>query len=44
MRVHPSSILNLDKIITIERNRIIFDGVNIPVSDRYRGFLEVLEQ
>jgi len=37
MRVHRSFIVNLDKVHTIERNRIIFDkDVYIPVSDRYK--------
>ena len=36
MRVHRSYIVNLNKIITIERNRIVFDKVYIPVSDQYK--------
>lgn len=37
MRVHRSYIINLDKITTIERNRIIFDeDVFIPVSEQYK--------
>jgi len=37
MRVHRSYIVNLQKIITIEHNRIVFDGkVYIPVSDQYK--------
>ncbi|RXP64521.1 DNA-binding response regulator [Lutibacter sp. HS1-25] len=36
MRVHRSYIVNLDKITTIERNRIVFDKVYIPVSDQYK--------
>jgi two-component system LytT family response regulator len=36
MRVHRSYIVNLDKITTIERNRIIFDKAYIPVSDQYK--------
>ena len=37
MRVHRSFIVNLDKIHTIERNRIIFDkDVYIPISDQYK--------
>ena len=37
MRVHRSYIVNLDKIQTIERNRIIFDkDVYIPVSEQYK--------
>jgi two-component system LytT family response regulator len=45
MRVHRSFIVNLDKISTIERNRIVFDkDVYIPVSEQYKedfqNFLE----
>jgi len=37
MRVHKSYIVNLDKITTIERMRILFDDdVRIPVSDQYK--------
>jgi two-component system LytT family response regulator len=36
MRVHRSFIVNLDKITTIERNRIVFDKVYIPISDQYK--------
>jgi two-component system, LytTR family, response regulator len=37
MQVHRSFIVNLEKITTIERNRIIFDtNVYIPVSDQYK--------
>lgn len=37
MRVHRSYIVNLKKISTIERMRIIFeDDVRIPVSDQYK--------
>lgn len=37
MRVHRSYIVNLDKITTIERNRIIYDDfLPIPVSDQYK--------
>ncbi len=37
MRVHRSYIVNLKKITTIERNRIIFDKkVYIPISDQYK--------
>jgi two-component system LytT family response regulator len=37
MRVHRSFIVNLAKITTIERSRIIFDkDVYIPVSDQYK--------
>ena len=37
MRVHRSFIVNLKKVTTIERNRILFeDKVLIPVSDQYK--------
>jgi len=36
MRVHRSYIVNLSKINTIERNRIVFDKVYIPVSEQYK--------
>jgi two-component system, LytTR family, response regulator len=36
MRVHRSFIVNLDKIHTIERNRIIFGKEYIPVSENYK--------
>jgi two-component system LytT family response regulator len=37
MRVHRSFIVNLDKITTLERNRIIFDkNIYIPVSEQYK--------
>jgi DNA-binding LytR/AlgR family response regulator len=46
MRVHRSFIVNLEKITTIERFRIIFDGdVFIPVSDQYKAkFQEYLDK
>lgn len=37
MRVHRSFIVNLDRVIMVERNRIIFDhNVYIPVGDQYK--------
>ncbi len=37
MRVHRSFIVNLNKITTVERNRIVFDkDVYIPVSEQYK--------
>ena len=36
MRVHRSFIVNLDQIDTIERNRIVFGKIYIPISDPYR--------
>jgi len=46
MRVHRSFIVNLNKISTVERNRIMFDeDVYIPVSDQYKdSFHEFLDQ
>lgn len=35
MRVHRSYIVNLKKITTIERNRIVFGKKYIPVSEKY---------
>ena len=36
MRVHRSFIVNLDKIKTIERNRIVFGNNYIPISENYK--------
>jgi DNA-binding LytR/AlgR family response regulator len=36
MRVHRSFIVNLDKIKTIERNRIVFGKEHIPISENYK--------
>jgi DNA-binding LytR/AlgR family response regulator len=36
MRVHRSFIVNLEKIDTIERSRIIFGKEYIPVGDQYK--------
>jgi len=37
MRVHRSYIVNLQKVTTIERNRIIYkNNVSIPVSEQYK--------
>ena len=45
MRVHRSFIVNLERIETIERSRIIFGKVYIPVSDQYKEkFQEFLNQ
>lgn len=46
MRVHRSYIVNLSKILVIERNRIIFDGnIYIPVSDQYKNkFQEYIDK
>jgi len=37
MRVHRSFIVNLDKIDTIERNRIVFGKTYIPISEQYKS-------
>jgi two-component system, LytTR family, response regulator LytT len=44
MRVHRSYIVNLERISTVEHNRILFEGkVYIPVSEQYRdGFQKYL--
>jgi DNA-binding LytR/AlgR family response regulator len=45
MRVHRSFIVNLDQINTIERFRIVFGNVYIPVSDQYKDkFQEYLDK
>lgn len=45
MRVHRSYIVNLSSVHTIERNRIIFGKVYIPVGDQYRSaFQEYLNK
>ncbi|MFA5445374.1 MAG: LytTR family DNA-binding domain-containing protein [Bacteroidales bacterium] len=36
IRVHRSFIVNIQKVKTIERQRIVFDHVRIPVSDSYK--------
>ncbi len=36
MRVHRSYIVNLEKIDTIERSRIVFGKMYIPVSEQYK--------
>ncbi len=36
MRVHRSFIVNLSKIDTIERSRIVFGKIYIPISDQYK--------
>jgi len=45
MRVHRSFIVNLDKIDTIERSRIVFGKIYIPVSDQFKDkFQEYLDK
>ena len=37
MRVHRSFIVNLKKVLVIERNRIVFEEkVFIPISEQYK--------
>lgn len=36
MRVHRSFIVNLDRIEIIERSRIVFGKIYIPISDQYK--------
>jgi two-component system LytT family response regulator len=37
MRVHRSFMVNLNKITTVDRNRIVFDkDIYIPVSEQYK--------
>lgn len=45
MRVHRSFIVNLERIETIERSRIVFGKEYIPVSDQYKDkFQEFLDK
>ena len=45
IRVHRSFIVHAKKIKVIERNRIVFDKVYIPISDNYKdNFNEFLSQ
>jgi len=45
IRVHRSFIVHIDKIRIIERNRIVFGKVYIPVSDSYKDrFMEALSR
>jgi DNA-binding LytR/AlgR family response regulator len=45
MRVHRSFIVNLEKIDTIERSRIVFGKVYIPVSEQFKEkFQEFLDK
>jgi DNA-binding LytR/AlgR family response regulator len=45
MRVHRSYIVNLEKIDTIERSRIVFGKTYIPVSEQYKEkFQEFLDK
>jgi DNA-binding LytR/AlgR family response regulator len=40
MRVHRSYIVNLNRIETIERFRIVFGKTFIPVSDQYKDVFQ----
>ena len=45
MRVHRSYIVNLERIDTIERSRIVFGKTYIPVSEQYKDkFQEFLDK
>ena len=45
MRVHRSYIVNLESIKIIERNRIVFGDLRIPVTDQYKDkFQEFLDK
>jgi two-component system response regulator LytT len=45
MRIHRSFIVNLERIDTIERSRIVFGKTYIPVSDQYKEkFQEFLDK
>ena len=45
IRVHRSYIVNINKIKTIERNRIVFGKLYIPISDSYKErFMELLDK
>jgi DNA-binding LytR/AlgR family response regulator len=40
MRVHRSFIVNLHQIVKIERNRIVFGSVYIPIADSYKELFQ----
>jgi DNA-binding LytR/AlgR family response regulator len=45
MRVHRSFIVNLSRVNMIERGRIIFGKIYIPVSDNYKDkFQEFIDR
>lgn len=45
MRVHRSFIVNMDKVKVIERNRIVFGKVYIPISDTLKNdFIKALSK
>ena len=41
MRIHRSFIVNLEKIETIDRSRVVFGKVYIPVSEQYKESFQV---
>ena len=37
MRIHRSYIVNLDKVVEVNKNRVILDGdTSLPIGDSYR--------
>ena len=45
MRVHRSYIVNLDTVKEIERNRIVYGDVRIPITDQYKeSFQKFLDE
>ena len=40
MRVHKSFIVHTDKIKEVEKNKIIFGKIRIPVSESYRDLFQ----
>jgi DNA-binding LytR/AlgR family response regulator len=45
MRVHRSFIVNLDKITTVDRSRIVFSKAYIPIGDQYKDkFQEFIDK
>lgn len=45
MRVHRSYIVSLDTVKVVERNRIVYGDVRIPITDQYReNFQKFLER
>ena len=45
VRVHRSYIVQIDRVKTIERNRIVFGKTYIPVSESYKErFMEALSR
>ena len=45
LRVHRSFIVRKEKIRVVDRNRIVFGGVYIPVGENYKqAFLDYIER